>query len=132
MPISFEDKYKLTRQENIFLAKKMLVSSVYNSARLENINVTFPDTQTILDGVTIPNMAVDDLQTILNIRNAWKFVLGHIGEATTLDFMCKVNSFVSYNESLDSGNLRTGEVGISGTNWKPTIPTEENVKNMMN
>ena len=57
--MNLEDKYRLTREENIFLAKKMLVASVYSGARLENINVTFPDTQTILDGIAVPNMAVD-------------------------------------------------------------------------
>jgi Fic family protein len=119
------DKYKLTLEENIFLAKKMLVESVYSGAKLENINVTFPDTQTILDGIAVPNMSVDDIQKILNIRNAWKFVLEHIGEHTNLELMCKINSFVAYNESLDWGHLRTGEVGISGTVWRPPVPRKE-------
>ena len=129
--MGFDDKFNLTQQENIFLAKKMLAASVYSSARLENINVTFPDTQTILDGMSVPNMAVDDLQTILNIRNAWRFVLEHIGEATNLKLMCKINSLISYNESLDWGRLRTGEVGISGTNWKPPVPKKNEVEEFM-
>jgi hypothetical protein len=65
--VGLEDKYKLTRQENIFLAKKMLTASVYSSARLENINVTFPDTQTILDGVAVPRMAVDDIHRKIHV-----------------------------------------------------------------
>lgn len=117
-----QDKYKLTPKENIFLAKKILVTSIYNSAHLEGINVTFPDTQTIIDGVTVPNMNTDDLQTILNLRNAWKYTLDHIGEPLTLDLMLKINARVSYNESLDWGNLRSGEIGIGGTNWRPPIP----------
>ncbi|MCL1876318.1 MAG: Fic family protein [Synergistaceae bacterium] len=126
--MKLNDKYRLTRQENLFLAKKMLVSCIYSSARLENVNVTFPDTQTILDGISVPNMPVDDIQTILNLRNGWKYALEHIGEETNLNFMCKINSFVSYNESLDWGCLRTGEIGISGTNWKPPVPQKEIVE----
>ena len=129
--MNLDDKYRLTRQENIFLAKKTLVASVYSSAKLENINVTFPDTQTILDGIAVPNMAVDDIQTILNIRNGWRFALNNIGEATDLELMCRINSFVSYNESLDWGHLRTGEIGISGTNWSPPVPKKEEVEKSM-
>ena len=35
-------EYNLTINENIFLAKKILVNSIYNSAKLEGINITFP------------------------------------------------------------------------------------------
>jgi hypothetical protein len=49
-----QDKYKLTPRENIFLAKKILVVNIYSSAHLEGIDVTFSDTRTIIDGVTVP------------------------------------------------------------------------------
>ncbi|MDR1622374.1 MAG: hypothetical protein LBS00_08375, partial [Synergistaceae bacterium] len=101
-----QDKYKLTPKENIFLAKKILVVSIYNSARLEGINVTFPDTQTIIDGVTVPNMSTDDLQVILNLRNAWKYTFDRIEEPLTFDLILGINARVSYNESLDWGHLR--------------------------
>ena len=122
-----QDKFSLTRKENIFLAKKLLVRSVYNSALLEGINVTFPDTQTIMDGQTVSNMDVDDLQKIVNLRNAWRYTLGNIGEPTGLDLMKKINAFVSYNESIEWGVLRTGEVGIGGAEWRPPVPQEEDV-----
>jgi Fic family protein len=110
-----QNKYRLTPKENIFLAKKILVVSIYNSAHLEGINVTFPDTQTIIDGATVPNMNTDDLQVILNLRNAWKYTLDRIEEPLTLDLTLGINARVSYNESLDWGNLRRGEIGISET-----------------
>lgn len=117
-----EDKYNLSLKENIFLAKKVLVSSIYHSARLEGCNITFPDTQTILDGVSVGNLKMQDVEVILNLRDAWKFVLDNIEKPLNLDFICKVNSFVSRNESLDWGVLRYGSVGISGTSYKPRIP----------
>lgn len=46
-----QDKYNLTLEENIFLAKKMLVSNVYSNARIEGCNATFPETETILNYV---------------------------------------------------------------------------------
>ena len=120
-----KDKYNLSLKENIFLAKKVLVSSIYHSARLEGCNITFPDTQTILDGVSVGNLKMQDVEVVLNLRDAWKFVLDNIEKPLNLDFICKINSFVSRNESLDWGVLRYGSVGISGTSYKPEIPKED-------
>ena len=129
------DKYNLTKKENIFLAKKVLVSSIYNSAKLEGINTTYPDTKTILDGANVPSLRLDEINCILNLRDAWNFVLSNIDEAITLDFICKINSFVSRNESLEWGVLRTGKVGINGVDYIPDIPNEAkiiaDIKNIM-
>lgn len=129
------DKYNLTKKENFFLAKKVLVSSIYNSAKLEGINTTYPDTKTILDGANVPSLRLDEINCILNLRDAWNFVLSNIDEAITLDFICKVNSFVSRNESLEWGVLRTGKVGINGVDYIPDIPNEAkiiaDIKNIM-
>lgn len=123
-----KDKFNLTLEENVFLAKKQLVSSIYMGAKIEGLNVTFPETQTILDGVNVPNVKLDEINTILNLRDAWKYVLDNIKEEVTLDFILKVNSYVSRNESLSWGELRTGNVGISGTDYIPKIPKENVVK----
>lgn len=130
--LNIKDKYNLTIKENIFLAKKILVNSIYNSAKLEGINITFPETQTILNGVNVPNVRLDDITCILNLRDAWKEVLNNIDEDINLQYICKINSFISRNESLEWGVLRTGQVGISGTNYIPTIPNENNVKEELN
>jgi hypothetical protein len=46
----------------------------------------------------------------------------------TLPFICKLNEFVARNEALEWGVLRTGSVGISGTDYVPPIPVEEEVQ----
>lgn len=120
-----KDKYNLTQEQNIFLAKKILVTSIYNSAKLEGLNTTFPETQTILEGVNVPTMHLDDINCILNLRDAWNFVLSNISQKLTIDYICKINSFVSRNESLSWGTLRNGNVGISGTDYQPPIPNKE-------
>lgn len=99
----------------------------YRVAYIEGCNVTFPQTQTILDGAIINNVAVSDIQTVLNLRDGWKFILSHIEDALNLNYLCKVNEFVSRNESLEWGVLRTGSVDISGTDYKPSVPDQETV-----
>lgn len=123
-----KDKFNLTLEENVFLAKKQLISSIYMSAKIEGLNVTFPETQTILEGVNVSNVKLDEINTILNLKDAWKYVFDNIEEEVSLDFILKVNSFVSRNESLSWGTLRTGNVGISGTDYIPKIPKEDEVK----
>lgn len=127
-----KDKYQLTKEQNLFLAKKVLVSNIYNSARLEGINTTYPDTKTILEGVNVPTLKLDEINCILNLRDAWNYVLTNIDNEINLDFICKVNSYVSRNESLEWGVLRTGKVGINGVDYIPDIPIKEDVINNIN
>lgn len=101
------DKYNMTLEQNLFLAKRNLVDNVYSNARMEGLNVTFPQTKTILEGVNVPNLKLDEIQCILNLRDAWKFVIANIEDEFNLDFICKVNEYVSRNESLEWGKLRT-------------------------
>ncbi len=115
----------LTRQQNIFLAKKMFTELVFNTAYIEGCNVTFPQTQTIIDGAVVNGISVNDIQTVLNLRDGWKFIINSIDEPLTLEYACKVNEYVSRNESLEWGVLRKGTVGVG--DFIPTIPVKEEV-----
>ena len=121
----FKDKFNLTQQQSLFLAKKKWDENVYCGMKMENRAVTFPQTQTILNGVNVPNVQLDDIQAILNMRDAWKFMLSTISEELTFDYWCKLNEYIARNEALEWGKLRTGIVGISGTNYEPPIPGKE-------
>ncbi len=123
-----KDKFNLTLEENVFLAKKQLISSIYMGTKIEGLNVTFYEVQTILEGVNVPNVKIDEINTILNLRDVWKYVLDNIKEEVSLDFILKINSYVSRNESLSWGVLRTGNVGILGTDYIPKIPEEKEVR----
>ena len=122
------DKYNLTLEQNIFLAKRNLVDNIYANARMEGLNITFPETKTILEGVNVPNLKIDEIQCILNLRDAWKYVINNVDKAFDLDFICKVNELVARNESIAWGALRQGNVQITGTDYIPEIPSEEKVK----
>lgn len=120
--MNFKDKYKLTREQSLFLAKKKYDENVYCGMRMENRAVTFPQTKTILGGVNVPGVQLDDIQAILNMRDAWRFLLNTIDEPLTVDYICKLNGFIARNEALEWGKLRNGNVGISGTDYKPPVP----------
>ena len=126
--MNFADKYKLTPEQSLFLAKKKWDENVYCGMKMENRAVTFPQTKTILNGVNVPNVQLDDIQAILNMRDAWKHLLTTINEPVTCEYWCKLNEFIARNEALEWGKLRTGTVGISGTDYMPPIPQQEVVQ----
>lgn len=101
-----QNKYNLTLEQNIFLAKRNLVDNVYANAKMEGLNVTFPETKTILDGVNVPNLKIDEIQCILNLRDAWNYTINHISDEFNIEFICKINEFVARNESLAWGTIR--------------------------
>lgn len=109
------------------MAKKIFTELVFNTAYIEGCNVTFSQTQTIIDGAVVSGNSVDDIQTVLNLRDGWKFIINSIDEPLTLEYICRVNEYVSRNESIEWGVLRKGTVGVG--EFIPAIPVKEDVLN---
>ena len=124
----YADKFNMTPAESLFLAKKKWDENVYCGMRMESRNITFPQTKTILQGVNVPNVQLDDIQAVLNMRDAWKFMLASMAEPLTFEYWCKLNEYIARNEALEWGKLRTGSVGISGTDYLPPVPTEDQTR----
>lgn len=122
-----QDKYKLTLEQNIFFAKRNLVDNIYANAKMEEINITLEQIKTILDGVSVSDLRIDEIECILNLRDAWKYIITHIEDEFNLEYICKINSLVARNESLKWGVLRTGKVEITGTKYIPSIPKKDKV-----
>ena len=128
----FENRFNLTHAQNIFLAKKKWDENIYCGMRMENRAVTFPQTQTILKGINVSNVQIDDIQAILNMRDAWRFMLNTIEDPIDINYWCKLNEYIARNEALEWGVLRTGLVSISGTDYTPPIPEREKVIDILN
>ena len=129
--MQYPNKYSLTPEQSAFLAKKKWDENVYCGMRMENRAVTFPQTRTILNGVNVPNVQLDDIQAILNMRDAWRYLMGSISAPLTVEYICKLNGFIARNEALEWGKLRTGSVGISGTDYLPPVPEISNVEEQL-
>ena len=123
-----EQRIIMDKKTTVFLAKKLFTELVFNTAYIEGVNITFPQTQTILDGGIVNQVPVSDIQTVLNLRDAWRYCINNFESTTNYDFLCKINEMVSRNESLAWGSLRTRKVGISGTEYMREIPREDEVK----
>ena len=124
---NYADKFNMTPEQSLFLATKNWDENVYCGMRMENRAVTFPQTKTILQGVNVPSVQLNDIQAILNMRDAWQFLLGSMDQPVTLDYLCRINEYIARNEALEWGKLRTGSVMISGTDYLPPVPSTEAV-----
>ncbi len=96
-----QDKYKLTQEQNLFIAKKKLVENIYSGAKVEGVNVKLPETQAIVEGINVAKLSIDDILVIHNLKAGWKYTLDNIDSPMTLEFICRINEDVSRNESLD-------------------------------
>ena len=130
--MNYTDKYHLTAEQSLFLAKKKWDENIYCGMKMENRAVTFPQTKTILNGVNVPNVQLDDIQAILNMRDSCKYLLSTVNDPLTLEYICKLNEYIARNEALLWGKLRTGTVNISGTDYLPPIPNEEQTRKELN
>lgn len=122
------NKYNLANRESILLLKKCIVELVHSASRLENVNTTFSQTKIIVDGMSVSGVSRDDMQVILKLKNAYQYVLNlPLNTNYHLDIACKINSFITCKESLEWDVLKTGNVGIHGVDYIPTIPNESEV-----
>ncbi len=118
----------MTLSDNVMYAKRNIVDSIYTEARLEGISVTYPDTQELYDGRTVAGLTIEDTIKVNNLKHAWGFILDNIDYTLDLRFIRQVNSEVGKGIVMNEGNLRTLDVKIGGTGWRPEIPNEEAVK----
>ena len=127
--MKIQDKYNLTREENVFVAKKYLKDSVYRSAFLEGMAVTFPQTEAILDNATVSNVSVKDVAKVIELRDAWEYLLANLDALLDLKYLEDLHEIIAREDvPWDRlGKLRTETVRISGTNYLPEVPNPETV-----
>jgi prophage maintenance system killer protein len=126
-----KDKFNMTQEENIYLAKRNIVDSMWKSANLEGIAITFPETQAIYDGMNIGKFRIDEIQTINNLKHAWQFVIASILQDIDFNYLSSINSLVGSNIVDMAGKMRIYDVAMGGTTWKPELPTLEKIEDIL-
>lgn len=125
-----ENKFNLTREQNVFIAKRNIVDYIWKSANLEEIEVTYPETQAIYDGGVVNGLKLDEVIAINNLKYAWQFILEDENIEYDYKVLCHIHKLVADKLVLDQdlGRIRTTPVNIGGTKWKPQFPIESQIK----
>lgn len=123
-----ENKFHMTREQNIFVAKRNLVDYIYKSANLEGIQVTYPETYSILEGGKIEGLTANDIVTINNLKHAWNFVLENEEMPLNYNMLREIHKIVGSNLIINAGTIRSTPARIGGTEWTPQLPIESQIK----
>ncbi len=132
--------YNMTKEDNIFFAKRKLVDNLYRSANLEGIAVTFADTMAFFNNVNTGKITIDDMLKLKGLKDAWEQVLNTIDEELTIDYIKKIHFQVCKGQNIyPLGEFRDCGVGITGTSWRRELPINCNyeeelrkIKNIVN
>ena len=120
-----KDRYNMSLEDNIFFAKRKLVDNIYKSANLEGIAVTFADTYAFMNNVNTGNISVDDMLKLKGLKDGWEYVINYVNEELTIDFIKKIHFEVCKGQNIyPLGEFRDKGVGITGTSWRPKLPSE--------
>lgn len=125
-----KNKFNMTKEDNIFFAKRKLIDNIYKSANLEGIAVTFADTYSFMNNVNTGNISIDDMLKLKGLKDAWEYVLNTIDEELTIDYIKKIHFQVCKGQNIfPLGDFRDKGVGVTGTSWIPKLPIECNYEN---
>ncbi|GAW63001.1 hypothetical protein FC65_GL001342 [Ligilactobacillus acidipiscis DSM 15836] len=106
------DLYNFTPAENRRFARSNFTKLVHTNARFEGVNTTLSQTQTIMDGMSVAGVPVEDVLTIVNLKRGWQYVTTQ-NEPLTLAMEKQINKVVAAEDALVPGDLRQGQGGIN-------------------
>lgn len=127
-----EDKFHLTKEQNRRYARSNLTKLVYVSSRFEGLNTTLPQTQTIIDGLGVDGVSIDDINIIVQLKRGWQYVI-NTDKTLDMDYLKNINRIVALNESLAPGELRTGDGGVDTYlgDYKPDAVDQQQETNFL-
>lgn len=105
----------------IEMAKKKMIDSIWKSANLEELGTTFQRAEAILTN-ECTNTKTEEALFILNMKRAWQFLLDNLEYNNCIMLLREYNKIVGELLFLYNGDVRTLDVQMGGTSWKPELP----------
>ncbi len=104
-----------------YLAKKDKIDFIYNTSALEGNAMTYPEVQTLLEGITVGGHKLSDEQQILNQNKSVDYLFDLLENKAfklDIDTFTTLHSFVAKEEALTWGVFRESSVNIGGTDYQ--------------
>lgn len=112
--------------KSVELTKTLLVDSIWKSANLEGLRTSFPRTVAILNNKKVET-SKKEVMFIVNMKNAWEFMLKNLDYNNCFMFMSELNKQVAPNLFYGAGEVRHVDVSIGGIPWKPEMPVASSI-----
>jgi Fic family protein len=104
-----------------YLAKKDKIDFVYNTSALEGNAMTYPEVQTLLEGITVGGHKLSDEQQVLNQNRSVDYLFELIETKSftlDMDIFASLHAFVAKEEALRWAVFRESSVNIGGTDYE--------------
>lgn len=122
----FRDKFQITPDQNRRFARANFVKLVHTDARFEGVNTTLPQTQTIMDGLGVNGVPIDDINVIVQLKRGWQYITTD-DHPLTLEVERHINKIVALHDSLDPGHFRTGNSTVQISSKEDFVPPDVDV-----
>ncbi|GAB6093576.1 Fic family protein [Furfurilactobacillus curtus] len=125
----FPDKYFYDRESEIELVERNLVQMVFTTGKFEDLPITMPQTESIVNNLEVSGVRPEDIDTVISLKRAYEFVIKRQGVFVAKDVLAINNAVRSSH--LGAGQIRTEGVQVPLTNdlWVPPIPNEHDALN---
>ena len=123
--------FKPRKELAFYLAKKDKVDFVYNTSALEGNAMTYPEVQTLLEGITVGGHKLSDEHQILNQNSSVEYLFELLEKKSfnlDMDTFTTLHSFVAKEEALKWGVFRESSVNIGGTDYE--VPHADLLENI--
>lgn len=96
----------MDKSQVVLLAKKYMVESIYRSANIEGIGVTFQETQVLCDGMSISGHTIDEINAVNDLKSAWQWIFANVDANIDLKTLCQLNRLAGKFTVINAGTIR--------------------------
>ncbi|QEH61981.1 hypothetical protein SCHIN_v1c07860 [Spiroplasma chinense] len=100
----------------IRFARSKANESIYNLSKFEHLNMTFPETETILAGITLDYVDKEEALIIINLKRAWTLILNKNFKELNIDFLKEINMIIAKDIAVFPGEFRNTPSNVAGVN----------------
>jgi hypothetical protein len=69
-----KDKFKLEKDMNLLYAQSNFTRLIHTTARFEGVTTTLSQTQTIIDGLRVSGVSLEDIAVIVTLKSGWNYI----------------------------------------------------------
>lgn len=117
------------QERALWRMKKLFSEIVFDVTALEGNPFTFPQVQTLLEGITVGGQKISDSDQVINqaasLKKLAMLCKSHEFQVNK-KIACELQALVAKGEALQEGYFRNGAVSIAGTSMQ--LPTAEKLE----
>jgi len=131
--IVLEDKYKMTKEENLKLFVQDKDDFIFNAAKIENSDLSLLQTKDVINGKNVTGVELEDTITVNNLSKAFDYLVDHIDEDLSLDLGSSINEIIVKNALIYRATSKKSKesYGFEAQPWCLSPGIEDKVTNFI-